>query len=122
VGEAFAELERLGESRGRFDIVVVDPPSFARNAINVPRAITAYERLAALAVTLVERDGMLVQASCSSRVDEVDFVRAVHAGAGRAGFDLEEIRRTGHAVDHPIGFTEGAYLKAVFARPHRRPK
>ena len=122
VGEAFAELERLAESRGRFDIVVVDPPSFARAAINVPRAITAYERLAALAVTLVERDGMLVQASCSSRVDEVDFVRAVHAGAGRSGFDLEEIRRTGHAVDHPIRFSEGAYLKAVFARPHRRAK
>ena len=82
-------------SRGRFDIVVVDPPSFARAAVNVPRAIAAYERLAALAVPLVERGGMLVQASCSARVDEADFVRAVHAGAARAGFDLDEIRRTG---------------------------
>jgi 23S rRNA (cytosine1962-C5)-methyltransferase len=122
VGEAFAELERLGESRGRFDIVVIDPPSFARAAINVPRAIAAYERLAALAVLLVERDGVLVQASCSSRVDEAAFVRAVHAGAARSGFDLEEIRRTGHPVDHPIGFPEGGYLKALFATPRRRPR
>jgi 23S rRNA (cytosine1962-C5)-methyltransferase len=122
VGEAFAELERLGESRGRFDIVVVDPPSFARAAINVPRAIAAYERLAALAVALVERDGVLVQASCSARVDEAGFVRAVHAGAARAGFDLDEIRRTGHPIDHPIGFTEGAYLNALFAKPRRRPR
>lgn len=121
VGEAFAELERLGRSRGRFDIVVVDPPSFARAAVNVPRALAAYERLAALAVPLVERGGTLVQASCSARVDEADFVRAVHAGAARAGFDLDEIRRTGHAIDHPIGFPEGAYLKAVFATPRRRP-
>ena len=121
VGEAFAELERLGQSRGRFDIVVVDPPSFARAAVNVPRAIAAYERLASLAVPLVERGGTLVQASCSARVDEADFVRAVHAGAARAGFDLDEIRRTGHAIDHPIGFPEGAYLKAVYATPRRRP-
>jgi 23S rRNA (cytosine1962-C5)-methyltransferase len=122
VGEAFAELERLGESRGRFDVVVVDPPSFARAAVNVPRAIAAYERLAALAVALVERDGVLVQASCSARVDEAGFVRAVHAGAARAGFDLDEIRRTGHALDHPIGFPEGSYLKALFATPRRRPR
>ena len=122
VAEAFAELERLGESRGRFDVVVVDPPSFARAAVNVPRAIAAYERLAALAVALVERDGVLVQASCSARVDEAGFVRAVHAGAARAGFDLEEIRRTGHALDHPIGFPEGSYLKALFATPRRRPR
>jgi 23S rRNA (cytosine1962-C5)-methyltransferase len=122
VGEAFAELERLGESRGRFDLVVVDPPSFARAAVNVPRAIAAYERLASLAVALVERDGVLVQASCSARVDEASFVRAVHAGAARAGFDLDEIRRTGHAIDHPIGFPEGGYLKALFATPKRRPR
>lgn len=122
VGEAFAELERLGESRGRFDVVVVDPPSFARAAVNVPRAVAAYERLAALAVVLVERDGVLVQASCSARVDEAAFVRAVHAGAARAGFDLDEIRRTGHPIDHPIGFPEGAYLKAMYATPRRRPK
>jgi hypothetical protein len=46
----------------------------------------------------------------------------VHAGAGHAGFDLDEIRRTGHPLDHPIGFPEGAYLKALVARPRRRPR
>ena len=116
-GDAFAELERLGTTRRRFDIVVVDPPSFAQNATQVPRAVAAYERLAALAVPLVAKGGLLLQASCSSRVTEADFVRAVHAGAAAAGFDLEEVERTGHALDHPIGFSEGAYLKAVLARP-----
>lgn len=119
IGEAFATLESLAAARPRFDVVVVDPPSFAQNAASAPRALSAYERLAALAVSVVERDGVLVQASCSSRVAEADFVRAVHTGAARAGFDLEEVRRTGHPIDHPIGFREGAYLKCLVARPIR---
>jgi 23S rRNA (cytosine1962-C5)-methyltransferase len=119
IGEAFATLEQLGEERRRYDIVVVDPPSFARNAASVERAIGAYERLAELATPLVEIGGLLVQASCSARVTMIDFARAVHAGAGRAGFELDEDRRTEHPVDHPIGFAEGGYLKAVFARPKR---
>lgn len=122
VGEAFATLEAMGQERRRYDVVVVDPPSFAQNKDSVPRALAAYERLAALAIVLVERNGVLVQASCSSRVPEPDFARAVHAGAAQAGFELEEIRRTGHPLDHPIGFREGAYLKCIVARPSRRPR
>jgi 23S rRNA (cytosine1962-C5)-methyltransferase len=119
VGEAFATLESMTGQRRRYDIVVVDPPSFAQNKDSVARAISAYERLAALATVLVERDGLLVQASCSSRVAEADFVRAVHTGAAHAGFELEELRRTSHPIDHPIGFREGAYLKCVVVRPVR---
>jgi 23S rRNA (cytosine1962-C5)-methyltransferase len=122
IGEAFATLEKLNESRGRFDIVVVDPPSFAQNAPSIPKALVAYERLAQLAVPLVERGGLLVQASCSSRVEEAAFLRAVHTGAARSGYDLVEERRTGHPLDHPIGFREGAYLKALYARPTRTPR
>ena len=119
IGEAFATMEDLVSRRKRYGIVVVDPPSFASNAPSIPKAITAYERLAELAVQLVERGGLLMQASCSSRVDEADFIRAVHAGAARAGYELEEVRRTGHPIDHPIGFREGGYLKATYVRPHR---
>ena len=119
VGEAFGVMERLAAARTRFDIVVIDPPSFASNALAVPKAITAYQRLTTLGLALVERDGLLVQASCSSRVAEPDFARAVHTAAAAAGYDLEEVARTGHALDHPIGFPEGGYLKAIFARPHR---
>ncbi len=119
VGDAFEVLEQLGAERRRFDVVVVDPPSFASNAAAVPRAIAAYERLASLAAPLVEIGGLLVSASCSSRVSTIDLVRAVHAGAARAGFELDEERRTEHAMDHPVGFPEGAYLKALWSRPRR---
>jgi 23S rRNA (cytosine1962-C5)-methyltransferase len=118
IGEAFGVLEELGTQRGKFDIVVIDPPSFARNALAVPRAIQAYQRLAELAAPLVERDGLLVHASCSARVTDADFFRAIHAGCAKVSIELDEVRRTGHPIDHPIGFAEGAYLKALYARPH----
>ena len=62
-----------------------------------------------------------MQASCSARVDEADFVRAAHTGAMRAGYELDILRRTQHPIDHPIGFTEGAYLKAITAHTVRVP-
>jgi len=60
--------------------------------------------------------GVLVQASCSSRVDAETFFNAVHQAARDSGRRLTEIERTGHALDHPIRFKEGAYLKCLFAR------
>lgn len=119
VGDAFDVMQELGRSSAtadRYDVVVVDPPSFAQNQASVDRALRAYGKLTRLAVALVRPGGMLVQASCSSRVDTDAFANTVHDGARRASRGFHEVRRTGHAVDHPIGFSQGAYLKAIFAR------
>jgi 23S rRNA (cytosine1962-C5)-methyltransferase len=59
--------------------------------------------------------GTLVQASCSSRVDAETFFDMVHGAARRAGRPLRELERTGHPLDHPVTFDEGAYLKCLFA-------
>ena len=115
-GDAFAELARLGESGARFDLVVVDPPAFAKRADEVAGALAAYARLTKLALGVLRPGGVLVSASCSSRVESDAFFAAVHRAAREAGRPLEEIERTGHALDHPIGFAEGAYLKCLFAR------
>lgn len=125
--DAFDALATLAASRSdssRFDVVVVDPPSFAQRRVDIPGALRAYERLTTAALGVVRRGGVLVQASCSSRVGVDDFMAAVNRGAQRAGYDLNVQRVTGHPVDHPIGFdgktfVEGAYLKAVVARPTR---
>jgi 23S rRNA (cytosine1962-C5)-methyltransferase len=115
-GDAFEVMDRLIRRRKHFDIVVVDPPSFAQRKENVDRALHAYGQLTQRAVQLVAPDGLLVQASCSSRITEDQFYAAVRGAAQRAGFDLVEYRRTGHALDHPVTFAQGGYLKALFAR------
>ena len=118
-GDAFEVMAALAATGKRFDVVVVDPPSFAQNEASVGAALRAYERLTDLAVRLAEDGGLLFQASCSSRVGSQDLFDAISAGAKRGGVELEELRRTGHPSDHPIGFQYGEYLKALFARVHR---
>jgi len=113
-GDAFQVLADLAKKGELFDIVIVDPPSFASNQAAVPRALAAYARLTRLALAIVRRGGTLVQASCSSRVTTDDFVDTVKNAAASAGAEVIETRRTGHAVDHPIGFEFGGYLKAVY--------
>jgi 23S rRNA (cytosine1962-C5)-methyltransferase len=114
VGDAFDVLGRLAGRDERFDLVIVDPPSFASNQAAVPRALAAYARLTRLALAVTKPGGTLVQASCSSRVPADEFVQAVLDAAASAGRDVHVTRRTGHAVDHPIGFEYGEYLKAVY--------
>jgi 23S rRNA (cytosine1962-C5)-methyltransferase len=114
VGDAFEVMARLGRSGETFDIVVVDPPSFAQRQANVDGALRAYTRLTHLALRLVRPGGTLVQASCSSRVTADQFFDTVAAAATSAGRSLQEVIRTGHDTDHPVGFREGAYLKAGF--------
>jgi 23S rRNA (cytosine1962-C5)-methyltransferase len=115
-GDAFQGMEALAAEGQRFGLVVVDPPSFAKEATQETRAIAQYGRLTRLALRLLVPGGILVQASCSSRVQTPDFLQGVHDAARAAGRELEELECTGHPVDHPIGFSEGAYLKAIFAR------
>ena len=116
VGDAFEVLTTLAKRDEQFDIVVVDPPSFASNQAAVGRALAAYARLTRLALAVTKRGGTLVQASCSSRVTADDFVQTVLDAAASAHREVHLVRRTGHAVDHPIGFEFGSYLKAVYLR------
>ena len=114
-GDAFAALTQLRKDRRRFDLVVLDPPAFARRSDEVARALVAYGRLTRLALDALRLGGTLVAASCSSRVTADAFFDVVHAAAAAAQRPLRELERTGHPVDHPIGFKEGAYLKCLFA-------
>jgi 23S rRNA (cytosine1962-C5)-methyltransferase len=113
--DAFEALARLGRSGRCFDLVVVDPPAFARRQAQVAQALSAYRQLTRLALGVLQPGGTLVQASCSRPVGAEPFFVAVNQAAARAGRPLREIERTGHPLDHPIGFPEGAYLKCLFA-------
>ncbi len=80
VADAFAALKKLIQQQEQFDIVVIDPPSFAKQASEVPNALTQYERLARLGKELVAPYGYLILGSCSSRISLEDF-EEVHRNA-----------------------------------------
>jgi 23S rRNA (cytosine1962-C5)-methyltransferase len=113
-GDAFEVLTQMGESGLRFDIVIIDPPAFAQKASQIRQALSAYKKLTRMGIKVLNPGGRLVQASCSSRVDAGLFYETVHRAAVDLGRPIKEIERTGHALDHPIAFKEGAYLKCLF--------
>ncbi len=113
--DAFIVLAEMAKSHRRFDVVILDPPMFAQKQSQVEQALSGYKKLTQLGLAVLKRGGTLVQASCSSRVPAADFFDAVNAAAVQAGRPLQEIKRTEHPLDHPIGFPEGAYLKCLFA-------
>lgn len=113
--DAFEALAQMKMSSRLFDIVILDPPMFAQNQSQIETALAAYRRLTQLGLGVLKRGGILVQASCSSRVSADEFFNAIHQAAQEAGRPLKEIERTAHAIDHPITYKEGAYLKCLFA-------
>ena len=114
-GDAFIEMARMKAEKQRFDMVIIDPPSFAKKASQRDAAINAYQKLTRLGLDILAPNGVLVQASCSSRVESEVFFDAIHIAARQVRCPLKEIERTSHALDHPIGFKEGEYLKCLFA-------
>jgi 23S rRNA (cytosine1962-C5)-methyltransferase len=113
--DAFAGLAELRARRERFDLVVVDPPALAKREDEVAKATLTYARLTGLALGVLAPGGTLVMASCSSRVSAERFFATVNRAAKQADRPLVELARTGHALDHPVRFPEGAYLKCLFA-------
>jgi 23S rRNA (cytosine1962-C5)-methyltransferase len=99
-----------------FDLIVIDPPKFARARKDLEAARKGYERLNALALQAAAPGAVLVTCSCSQNVDAETFERIVAAGAKQAGREVRVFERRGPAADHllPPGFTEGQYLKILF--------
>ena len=114
-GDAFANMKELAETNRRFNLVIVDPPALANSRANMQKAVVAYRRLVEMALAVLAEDGVLMMASCSSRITTEMFYNLVNRTSEVAGYDLEITETTSHALDHPVGFPEAEYLKAVFA-------
>lgn len=106
----------LRQTRRRFGVVVIDPPSFAKKESERESALKAYARLAALGIEHVEPGGILVAASCSAHVDADEFFATVRDAARKSGRVFKELETTGHPADHPAKFPEAFYLKCIYAR------
>jgi 23S rRNA (cytosine1962-C5)-methyltransferase len=99
-----------------YDLVVIDPPKFARARKDLDAARKGYERLNALALTACAPGALLVTCSCSQNVNPEDFERIVAAGAKQAERTVRVLERSGAGPDHPLppAFSEGQYLKVLF--------
>ena len=98
VGDAFEVLASMADRGQRFDVVVIDPPSFASRADQVERALRGYAHLTRLGLAVTRDGGCLVQSSCSSRIDERMFHETIRRSADEAGVRLTEIEHTTHCL------------------------
>ncbi len=118
VEDGFEALHRLAGEERRFGVVILNPPSLARDKESRPGAERAYVRLNRLAMACVEPGGLLASASCTSQVSPEAFRDALAEAARLAGRRLQIVHDAGQPVDHPVpaSFPEGRYLKFVIAR------
>jgi 23S rRNA (cytosine1962-C5)-methyltransferase len=117
-GDAFDVLEALARERAKFDLVIVDPPAFAKRKKDIPKALAAYKRLNQLAMQLLAADGILVSCSCSHHIGATELQDAIAKAARAARKHLQVLEAGGQAPDHPVhpAIPETRYLKAYFCR------
>jgi 23S rRNA (cytosine1962-C5)-methyltransferase len=114
-GDAFDELRALIKIGKRYDMVMLDPPAFARSQQAVPKALTGYKDINLLGIKLTKPEGFLVTSSCSHHISEAQFWDAIRLAARDAKREVRLIEQRGQSGDHPIlaSMPETRYLKCL---------
>ena len=117
-GDVFDLLPAWGKAGRRFDVVVVDPPAFAKGRAHVPAALRGYHEVNRRALRLVAPGGWLVPASCSFHVGRADFLEMLVGAAADSGRRCTLHAVLGQPADHPEVLTipETGYLKGAVLR------
>ncbi len=97
----------------KFDFIILDPPSFAKNKNQLTNAIKAYTTINSKALEKLPDYGILVSASCTTHVDDMTFIKILHQSAVNAKCQIKIVRSNIQPIDHPYNlmFPEGRYLK-----------
>ncbi|HVU68667.1 MAG TPA: class I SAM-dependent rRNA methyltransferase [Ktedonobacteraceae bacterium] len=114
----FDYLEQARQEGRQFDVVVLDPPAFAKSQGARNQALSAYRRLNLLGMQVLRPGGILLSCSCSGVVGMDDLLGILAQSSQRLGRSVQLLESFTHGVDHPIhlAMPETAYLKAVFCR------
>lgn len=116
--DVFEWLEQRVSAGQKFGAVVLDPPKFVRGKAGIEQALRAYHRINALAVELLEPEGILVTCSCSGNVSRDDFFDMLFGVAQKTRRDIQIVEQHGAAPDHPASVLcpETQYLKCFICR------
>ena len=118
VSDVFERLKELQSKNERFDVVILDPPSFGRTKKSVATALKGYKQINSSALSLLNPGGFLATASCSHHITEESFLLAVEQAAHSTHRRLQLLEFAGASPDHPVlaSMPETKYLKfAIFS-------
>jgi 23S rRNA (cytosine1962-C5)-methyltransferase len=118
IADVFEYLEETRSKGEQFDVVILDPPAFARTQGARAQALKAYRRLNTLGMHVLRRGGILLTCSCSGVVGMDDLLGVLAQSAQRQHRSVQLLESYTHSVDHPLNLAmpETAYLKAIFCR------
>ena len=110
--DAFAFLENRNE---RYDLIILDPPAFAKHKNVLRNALIGYRKLNALAIKKIKPGGVIFTFSCSQIVSKNDFRLAVFSAAAQSGRVVRILHQLTQPADHPVNIyhPEGEYLKGL---------
>ncbi|MDR0799111.1 MAG: class I SAM-dependent rRNA methyltransferase [Dysgonamonadaceae bacterium] len=110
--DAFKYLEQMG---GAYDLIILDPPAFAKHRQVLRNALQGYRKLNAAAMAKIQAGGILFTFSCSQVVSKEDFRLAVFSAAAQSGRRVKILHQLTQPADHPINIyhPEGEYLKGL---------
>ena len=99
----------------KYDIIIVDPPAFAKHRGALNNALRAYKRLNAMAISKVKSGGLVFTYSCSQVVDKEAFALAIFSAAAQSGRSVKILDRLNQPADHSVNIyhPEGEYLKGL---------
>ncbi|MCW3077429.1 MAG: RlmI/RlmK family rRNA methyltransferase [Bacteroidetes bacterium] len=114
-GYAEDTFDFLKDKKGVYDVIILDPPAFAKSRDSKHNAVIGYKRLNAMALKLIKPNGLLFTFSCSGVVDKNLFFNTITAAAIEAGRNVKVLTYLHQPADHPVipYFPEGEYLKGM---------
>ena len=117
-GDVFEALKELKAAEERFDVVVADPPAFIKRKKDLKNGEAAYRRLNEQAMRLLNKDGILVSASCSMHLPEDDLQNILLGSARHLDRNIQLLERGGQGPDHPVhpAIAETRYIKSITCR------
>ena len=117
-GDVFAALKELKSAEERFDVVIADPPAFIKRKKDLKNGEAAYRRLNEAAMRLLNKDGILVSASCSMHLPEDDLQNILLTSARHLDRNIQLLERGAQGPDHPVhpAINETRYIKSLTVR------